>query len=201
VKPRYDPRVFLALCLSRLTQDKLVALQEQLRPQLTNWHWIPVHSFHLTLRFFGEIQESRVGEIRSICQDLAPHLAPFQFNITKVDFFGKPEHARVLFATGELTSGMLSLVKAINQHFPENSADQRREFRPHITLAKARKFMEPRDEARNAKILAKLRELGPPEGLDLNTVHREFVLMETLWVGRSVEYEIRERFPLSLSEP
>jgi 2'-5' RNA ligase len=200
MKPRYDPRVFLALCLSRITQDKLALLQEQLSPQLINWHWIPALNFHLTLRFFGEVEEPRLPEIDAACRELSPQLSPFQFNINKLDFFGKPEHARVLFATGDLTSGMLSLVKAINSRFPENSADQRREFRPHITLAKARKFMEPRDEARNARVLAKLREQGPPDSLDLNTVHREFVLMETLWVGRTVEYQVRERYPLSQAE-
>lgn len=200
MKPRYDPRVFLALRFSRITQDKLAALQEQLKPQLTNWHWIPPYNTHLTLRFFGEVEETKVAEIDAACKEIAPQLSPFQFNITRVDFFGKAEHARVLFATGDLTSGMLSLVKALQARFPEHGEEQRREFRPHITLAKARKTMEPRDEQRNARVLAKLRDQGPPEPLDLDTVHRDFVLMETVWVGRAVEYELRSRYELSATD-
>ncbi|MCC7477888.1 RNA 2',3'-cyclic phosphodiesterase [bacterium] len=201
MRPRYDPRVFLALCFSRITQDKLAALQQQLRPQLTNWHWIPPYNTHLTLRFFGEVQESVVADIDAGCREIAPKLSPFQFNITRIDFFGKPEHARVLFATGDITSGMLSLVKALQARFPEQGEEQRREFRPHITLAKARKSMDFRDEAKNARVLARLRDQGPPEGLDLNTVHRELVLMETVWVGRAVEYQSRARYPLEAVEP
>jgi 2'-5' RNA ligase len=177
----------------------LRAAQLELKQYLQNWHFLPDHQFHLTLRFFGEVPEETVSVIDKTCQRLAPKLHPFALELNAIDFFGTPESARVLFAGGEPSAGLQALVDAIQDEFPDD-ADLRREFRPHVTLAKARKYLEPPLERINANVLRRLRELGrigaSPLGLNVSTVHREFVLMETIWVGRRVEYEIRNRYRL-----
>ena len=63
LKPRYDPRVFLALQFSPTAQERLRAAQLELKQYLQNWHFLPDHQFHLTLRFFGEVPEELVSKI------------------------------------------------------------------------------------------------------------------------------------------
>jgi 2'-5' RNA ligase len=197
VKPRLDPRVFLALRFSRTTQERLHAIQQELKQFLFNWHFIPDQNFHLTLRFFGDTPLDRIREINAQCNEIAADMHPFQLHLNRVDFFGSPSSARVLFASGDSSPGLSRLVAEIQRRFP-NDMDQRSEFRPHVTLAKARKDMEQSLESRNAFALRRLREqgrIGPhPINLDTMTVHREFVMLETVWVGRTVEYELRSRY-------
>jgi 2'-5' RNA ligase len=201
VKPRYDPRVFLALRFSRTTQDRLLAVQDELRPHLHNWHFIPPDNFHLTLRFFGEMSEEQIAQVDAKCKALSPELAPFALHLNHVDYFGTPQSARVLYAGGEQNDGLDALVGAIQREFPDASRDQRQGFRPHVTLAKARAKMERAVEVLNSVALRRLREQGrlgkDTITMDALTVHREFVLMETLWVGRSVAYEVREKYKLA----
>lgn len=200
MKPRYDPRMFLALRFSRTTQERLLAVQTELRQHLHNWHFIPPDNFHLTLRFFGEMQEEQIAQVNSACQQFAPSLAPFALHLNHVDFFGTPHSARVIYAGGEACEGLDRLVAAIRERFPDPN-EKRTEFRPHVTLAKARQKMERAVEVLNSVALRRLREQGrlgkDTLTMDALTVHREFVLMETIWVGRSVEYEVRERYKLA----
>jgi 2'-5' RNA ligase len=200
LKPRYDPRVFLALRFSRTTQERLIAVQDELRQHLHNWHFIQPENFHLTLRFFGDMPEEQVAHVQEVCTRLAPSLHPFSLHLNHVDYFGTPHSARVLYAGGEHSEGLDRLVDAIQKEFP-GPRDQRTEFRPHVTLAKARAKMERTDEVLNSVALRRLREQGKigkdTITIDAPTVHREFVLMETIWVGRSVEYGIREKFKLA----
>jgi hypothetical protein len=117
-----------------------------------------------------------------------------------VDYFGTPHSARVLYAGGERCEGLEQLVNRIKEIFPDPH-EKRHEFRPHVTLAKARAKMERPVEVLNSVALRRLREQGKigrdTITIDAQTVHREFVLMETLWVGRSVEYSVREKYKLA----
>lgn len=200
MKPRYDPRVFLALRFSRTAQERMHSVQEELQQYLLSWHFLPDHQFHLTLRFFGELPVEQIARVTEQCRGIAEGLHTFPLTLNQVDYFGTPEQARVIFAGGEPSAGLNELVEAIEAAFPSPEAEQRRGFRPHVTLAKARKHMEPGLTRANANVLRRLRELGrlgsSQISLDMSTVHREFVLMETIWLGRRVEYEVREKFPL-----
>jgi 2'-5' RNA ligase len=202
VRLRYDPRVFLALTLSRTAQERLGLTQAELKKFLTSWHYVPVPNFHLTLRFFGETPESRIAEIDAACRELAPRFHTFSLHFNNVGFFGEPQSARVLYFGAEESNELKKLSAALWDAFPDEG--ERRRFSPHITLAKARKNLEPGVVRSNANMLQRLRDLGrvgpEPLEVDVTTVHREFVLMETQWIGREVEYRIRERYPFQLAE-
>jgi 2'-5' RNA ligase len=199
MKPRYDPRVFLALTLSRTAHERLSVIQDELRQYLQNWHFIPQVNFHVTLRFFGEVPPKNVEQIRSACHQFSPLVPNFTLNWNAIDFFGAPRNARVLFACAEDCPELGKLAQIITRIFPQDESDAR-PFSPHVTLAKARKQVDANQARINANMLARLREHGRigPEQLtvDFKTVHREFVLMETIWIGRAVEYQVMDRFTL-----
>jgi RNA 2',3'-cyclic 3'-phosphodiesterase len=197
LKPRYDPRIFLAFTLSRTIQMRLGEHQAGLQQYLAEWHFIPHVNFHMTLRFIGEVPEDEIPAICTACAGIAKRYYPVTLHWHKLDFFGAPHSARVLFAAAEDAPALTNLARELNSNTP--GMDESRPFHPHVTLAKARRQMQPGVVERNANMLRRLRELGrigpQPLDVDLTTVHREFVLMETLWIGRVVEYRVRERFP------
>lgn len=198
MKPRLDPRIFLALPLSRTVKAWLGDLQSELKKYLEDWYFVQQDNFHVTLRFFGEIPEDQIPHIDKICRGFSGSLPPLSLMWDRIDFFGPPQAGRVLFAGCRETPELVELVEAVMDSFPEG--EQRRRFRPHITLAKARKHMSPEAVRRNSNMLSRLRKhgrIGPePFKVDFNSFHREFVLMETVWVGRRVEYFPRERYEM-----
>jgi 2'-5' RNA ligase len=203
VKPRYDPRVFLALTVSPGNKQRLGALQELFRPIMPSWHFIPRENFHVTLRFLGEIAEEQIAAIDSACRELAPRLQPFTLEWDCIDFFGPPKSARVLFAAARISPELTRLMQEL-AHLEPAQERERKEFTPHITLAKARSQLDPASQRASAAILARLREqkrvgLTPLE-FSMSSVHLEFVLMETVWVGRSVEYVIRQSYRFTPAE-
>jgi 2'-5' RNA ligase len=189
VKPRYDPRLFLALMISPGNKLRLAAAQALFKPVLESWHFIPAENFHVTLRFLGETPEEEIPGLIAQCQSAVTEQHPFTLEWDKVDFFGSPSHARVLFVAAAPQAHLTSLVQKMQD---------RLEFTPHITLAKARTQLDPASARASANVLARLREQGKvgvkTVDINLTTVHLDFVLMETVWVGRKVEYVVRERF-------
>jgi 2'-5' RNA ligase len=198
MKPRYDPRVFLALMVSPGNKQRLGSIQALFRPVLPSWHFIPVENFHVTLRFLGELPEEEISRVDSACRSLLPQLAPFTLEWNRVDFFGPPKSARVLFAAANPSPELDELSLALQQ-IPPPPERERREFSPHITLAKARSQLDPADIRMSTAILTRLREQRKVGAqvidFSLTSVHLDFVLMETVWVGRGVEYLVRQRYP------
>jgi 2'-5' RNA ligase len=198
MKPRLDPRIFLALPLSETVQSRLAAIQQELKLYLQNWHFVPQDNFHVTLKFFGEVPERSITKIHQACCDMAPKLHPFSLEWNKLDFFGPPQAARVLFVSASEVLELTQLAQELLALFPGD--DSRRRFRAHITLAKARKIMDSHARKMNENMLRRLKEhgrIGPQQlNVDIRTFHREFVLMETIWVGRAVEYKFRETYTL-----
>lgn len=199
VKPRLDPRVFVALPLSRTAQERIAAFQSGIKEYLHSWHFIHQLNFHVTLRFFGEVPESEVEQIDAACRKCSSKLSAFSLNWRELDFFGSPSTAKVLYLGADGCPDFNCLTEEIQQSFPTDK--ERKAFQPHVTLAKAMKNMDPGIQRLNANMLRRLREKGrfgpEQQEIDVTTVHREFVLMETIWVGRGVEYEVRQRYPFS----
>ena len=199
MKPRLDPRVFLALPITRTVRGWLEEIQGELKKYLEDWYFVPPANFHVTLRFFGEVPEETITRIETACRNVAENLPPLSLHWNSLDYFGPPQAGRVLFVDAKETDELNHFVKAIMAHFPEG--EQRKKFRPHITLCKARQNMQPDAVERNSNMLRRLRELGRigPEKMDVNfnSFHRDFVLMETIWVGRAVEYFPRARFEMT----
>jgi RNA 2',3'-cyclic 3'-phosphodiesterase len=202
VKPRYDPRIFLAFTLSRTTQGRLGEIQAELQTYLANWHFIPHINFHMTLRFMGEVPEEEIPRICAVCSATARRHSPVTLHWNRIDYFGAPNSARVVFAAAEDHPGLSALAAELASVTP--GTDDVRPFHPHITLSKGRRQMDRNIVQINANMLRRLRELGRigpnPLEIDQTTVHREFVLMETIWIGRAVEYVVRERFPFAEEE-
>jgi 2'-5' RNA ligase len=203
MKPRYDPRVFLALTISPSNKQRLGALQAIFKPVLESWHFIPLENFHVTLRFYGEIAEEEIGGIGAACREIAASLPPFTLEWNGVDYFGSPKTARVLFAAAKTNDRLTQLTQQL-EHIGPAAEHPRRDFTPHITLAKARTQMDAASARASMNVLARLREQHKVGAqaieLAMNTVHLEFVLMETVWVGRHVQYVIRENYTLGGEE-
>lgn len=103
--------------------------------------WSRVENIHLTVKFFGNVDESRVHLISSAADKVVREFRPFEISIGQTGAFPKPSQPRVLWIGVNDRSGKLA---KLQQLFEEECAavgfeKEERVFRPHLTIARIRK--------------------------------------------------------------
>jgi len=119
-------------------------LQEQLRNKAdvkkSDVKWVNPENVHLTLKFLGEIEDTKVVEVGNIVKDVASRHKSFELNVESVGCFGG-RSARVLWVgTGAGSDNLLGLQKDLDEQlalagWPEDT----REFTGHLTLCRIRR--------------------------------------------------------------
>jgi 2'-5' RNA ligase len=129
-------RVFIAIELPREIQQELGALQRDLKNVTNSARWVAPDSIHLTLKFIGETPEHRVPEIDSALLGLT--WKPFTVSVRSIGFFPGTRSPRVFWA-GLEAPPMEGLAQQIDARMERLGFEkEKRAFRPHLTLARAR---------------------------------------------------------------
>ena len=129
-------RVFIAIDLPEEVRSQLADVERELRPATTTARWVAAESIHVTLKFIGEVSERRVQSIHEALAGLK--WKPFQLGVRGVGFFPGNRSPRVLWA-GLHAPTMEGLVEKIDSRLERQGFEkEKRAFRPHVTLARAR---------------------------------------------------------------
>lgn len=129
-------RVFIAIELPREIRKALSGLQRELKPLTNTARWVAPDSIHITLKFIGEVGESRIDDIdRAI---VSVSWKPFMVAVRNVGFFPGSRSPRIFWAGMEAPM-MTQLAEALDTRLHRIGFEkEERAFRPHITLARAR---------------------------------------------------------------
>jgi|SRR5579884_1472837 len=129
-------RVFIAIELPKELQQELAAIERDLKPVTNSARWVAPESIHLTLKFIGEVPERRIAEIDAALAGLS--WKPFSVVVRGIGFFPGPRSPRVFWAGLEAPS-MEGLAQQIDTRMERLGFEkEKRAFRPHLTLARAR---------------------------------------------------------------
>jgi 2'-5' RNA ligase len=131
-------RSFLAIELPAPIQKSIETVQGELRASRADVRWVHPGRIHLTLKFFGEIEESAVPGIFEAIEGPLRATAPFSLTARGTGAFPSLRNPRVLWMgmAGE-EEALLSLQKGLDIElgrieFPPED----RPFRPHLTLGR-----------------------------------------------------------------
>ena len=58
-------RTFIALKLSDEIKEEFSRLEEKLKTAEADVKWVKPHNIHLTLKFLGDVEESKIGQIKN----------------------------------------------------------------------------------------------------------------------------------------
>ena len=129
-------RLFIAIDLPNEVRTQLKELQRVLRPHASAAKWVAPESIHITLKFLGEVPEKRVHQIDAALAGLT--WKPFTITVHGVGFFPGARSPRVLWA-GMDAPTMQGLTEELDARMePLGFEKEKRAFRPHITLARAK---------------------------------------------------------------
>lgn len=133
-------RLFTGLDLPPDVVRNLERLLDDLRPA-ARIHWSPPANLHITTKFIGEWPEARLPELIAAL-DAVPSRDSLQIDIRRLGFFPNPRSPRV-FWCGIDAPGLSALAADTDRATAALGIEsEKREFSPHLTLARIK---EPAD--------------------------------------------------------
>jgi len=136
-------RAFIAVDLDPQVVENICRAINGLRTMIPGIRWVSSKNFHLTLKFLGDIEETRIDEIGAA---LADKICPFprlSINAKGLGVFPNLRRPQILWvglAGGALTTLAARVESALQ---PFGFVAERRPFTPHLTIGRWRKFDRP----------------------------------------------------------
>ena len=131
-------RSFLAIELPKPILKKIEEVQGDLRSTHADVRWVNPEKIHLTLKFFGNIEESRIDPIFKSIEEPIRNTLPFSLKVQGVGAFPNLKNPRVIWMG--LVDGreiLVSFQKQIETQFEEiGFQSEDRPFHPHLTLGR-----------------------------------------------------------------
>lgn len=139
-------RSFIAIELPEELKSGLFQLQNDLKSAgHTFIKWVAPEGVHLTLKFLGNIASDMVTDITSVVVEASHGVSPFRLETGELGAFPNLKQPRVLWIHlgGELDT-LLKLQRRIDDALiPLGFFKEKRNFTPHLTLARIRENASP----------------------------------------------------------
>ena len=184
-------RVFCAVELPASVRENLMKHVARLReavPQ-SRASWSRENNIHLTLKFFGDTEQSRISDLNKAAARAVEQIAPFKISVEQTGAFPKLAAPRVLWVGIADKSGQLARLKRNIEDECANVGFLRdeRSFHPHLTIARLRMPKESRDLASTHKDM----HFEPAE-----VVVSELCVIRSELSSRGAKYSVLSRFGL-----
>jgi 2'-5' RNA ligase len=134
-------RCFLAIELPKEVKEELLKLQKQLPD--ASMKLVEPENLHLTLKFFGEIDDSQVNKIKNALDRVK--FEKFRASFGKVGVFPLPTFVRVVWIALEPIENVKELHKEIDSVLDKEGIKEDKSFESHITLTRVR-FIQNKEE-------------------------------------------------------
>jgi 2'-5' RNA ligase len=133
-------RAFLALDLPASYQPDLQAVQDYLKKSGADVRWTAVGNIHLTLKFFGDIEDNQVETLAAAASGITKITPVFTLGVQGVGAFPGPKSPRVIWlGLAGQTDILARLVQGLEQACaPLGFPPEKRKFTPHLTLGRVR---------------------------------------------------------------
>ena len=133
-------RSFLAIELPRAILKRIEEVQDELRQSLSDVRWVNPEKIHLTLKFFGNIEEGRIEPIVKSIEELIHATSPFHLILRGVGAFPHLKNPRVIWmGLREGEEALTSFQKQLEIQLKNIGIQpEDRPFHPHLTLGRMR---------------------------------------------------------------
>src|SRR6267143_4215727 len=129
-------RLFVALEIPSAVRENLAGLLKSLRAVSPQTRWVRPENLHVTLKFIGEVPETKLAAIRSALAG-ARFDQPVTLGFRGLGFFPNDKHPRVFWAGIEASPNLKTLAADIDNGTEKPGIpSEQRTFSPHLTLAR-----------------------------------------------------------------
>ena len=131
-------RIFIAVDLPAKIQAEVSTFQDALKHTRASINWTRPESLHLTLKFLGEIEESRLSKIVNVVQSVTDSHRQMTLCLTGIGVFPHLRNPRIFWVglDGE-TEKYASLAEEIDLRlFELGFPREERSYKPHLTIGR-----------------------------------------------------------------
>lgn len=141
-------RLFVALEIPQAVRREVARRIAGLRDRLPRARWVDPEILHLTLLFFGQVDEARVPGLAAALRRAFAEHPPLELRLAGGGTFPPRRPARVAWVGMEAPDDLASLQAGATRAAVESIgfAPEERPFHVHVTLARCEPFW-PRDAA------------------------------------------------------
>ena len=192
-------RIFIAINLPEKIKNNLSSHQKEIESAFSyfgeNFHpirWVKKDNLHITLEFLGHLKEEEMEKIEKILSEISQYFPIFKIKLTEICYTPEKEKIpRMIWVKGERSDILSEIKKELDKKLKERISfkPEKREFTPHITLGRIRKWefkAIPLDERPSLE-----------ESIDLEFIVKSLDLMESKLRRIGPEYKILNSFMLS----
>jgi RNA 2',3'-cyclic 3'-phosphodiesterase len=131
-------RSFLAIELPETIRNKIDEIQGELKSSRADVRWVSPEKIHLTLKFFGNIEEARVESIIKAIENPVRNTPAFTVKVRRIGAFPHWKNPRVIWVGLIDEKGILSpFHKELETELKGIEFEpETRGFRPHLTLGR-----------------------------------------------------------------
>lgn len=133
-------RTFICIEIPESIQARIAKLQETLRQIESQVSWTKPSNIHLTLKFLGDIEASRIERISKAIDRAASGISPFEVEIGGAGCFPSPRSPRVLWVgVSNVPEQLQQLFSNIEDELAREGLErEKRKFSPHLTIGRIR---------------------------------------------------------------
>ena len=135
-------RLFIAIPVPETVKDAIQKAQTELRAALSAnmIRWTKREQFHLTLRFLGNVEASRLENLAAAVQDACGRFTVLWLRAERIGFFPAMRHPRVVWAWVHDAKEQLPLLQSAVQSavadYTMEAPEER--FTGHVTVGRAK---------------------------------------------------------------
>ena len=183
-------RSFLAAKIPDNIKNKIGDFIEELKHGKDNVKWVNPENIHITIYFFGELNEEDYLTLSKELPLMGDISLPFEVSIKTISAFPDPKRPRVIWCGVEDRSNILKkandFVKDIVKNNNLNVEIEKREYSPHLTIGRVK--------GRYSNLLVKKIISAESREFGSFTID-ELILFRSTLTRSGPIYEIIERFP------
>lgn len=128
-------RLFVAIPVSDEIRQAIGPVAESIVNTGVALRLVSLENLHFTLKFLGDVDESRIPEIEDKLQDIAGNTKRFMIKVKNVGVFPSLEKINVVWL-GVEDDSLVSLMKKINQELNYIKPQDHKEEVAHLTIAR-----------------------------------------------------------------
>ena len=133
-------RTFIAVSVPESVRQKIHKFQKKLQSYNADIKWVRSQSIHITLKFLGNVEESRIDTITESIQPFIQSVSPFAISIEGAGAFPHYQKPRVLWIGIHLGRDVLTRIagQICDTLAPMGFEQDKRLYSPHLTIGRIR---------------------------------------------------------------
>jgi 2'-5' RNA ligase len=141
-------RLFLAINLPEAVKLRLADALEALTAYDIPARWVAADALHITLKFLGDVADSRVPAVGAALAVAVQGVPPFDIELGDLGAFPSVARPNILWVGARSGAPLGELHRRVDQGFlPLGFEAESRKFHPHVTVARVNKDGRIRDRS------------------------------------------------------